>query len=210
MTRLVVVGGGGHAKVVIAIIRKLEDLAVEGYVDPHDMGIVLGAPYLGNDSSLQVLVDEKGVGAAALGVGHPSDSTRRRSVAERLKSLGYSLPEVVSPNAVVSPDVSLGAGAVVMDGVVINCGSQIGECAIVNTGAVVEHDCRIGSYVHIAPGATICGGADVGAGTLVGAAAVVLPGCRIAPDSTIGAGAAVTRPCVESGVYIGVPARRVR
>ena len=210
MTKLVIVGGGGHAKVVLSLLGKLSDFDVVGYVDPNDMGTVLGADYLGDDDVLPTLMKEQGVKAAALGIGHPRSGDVRRSAVEKLKILGYSLPPVISPDAVVNVDVALGDGAVVMDRAVINCGSVVGEYSIVNTGAIVEHDCGIGAFAHIAPGATVCGGVTVGDDSLVGAGAVIIPGCEVTAGCIMGAGAVVTGDCAESGVYAGIPARRLR
>ena len=210
MTKLVVVGGGGHAKVVLSILGKLSDFEVMGYVDPNDMGTVLGAEYLGTDDVLQLLFEEQDVKAAALGIGHPGGSGVRRSAVEKLKIIGYSLPPMISPDAIVNVDVAVGEGTVVMDRAVVNCGSVIGECSIVNTGAIVEHDCRIGAFAHVAPGATVCGGVTVGDDSLVGSGAVIIPGRKVSASCIIGAGATVTGDCAAGGVYAGIPARRLR
>jgi maltose O-acetyltransferase len=50
----------------------------------------------------------------------------------------------------------------------------------------------------------------IGAGSWLGARVVVLPGVHVAPGCIVGAGAVVTRDTEPNGLYVGVPARRVR
>lgn len=209
--RLVVVGGGGHARVVISILRKLEHWQVLGYTDLHDNGTVLGLPYLGSDKALPALVNANSGGLGmVMGVGQVGLGKLRSELWARLQSFSFSLPPVLSPDAVVNEEVRCGQGVVVMDGAVINCGATLGLGAIVNTNSTVEHDAVIGDWTHVAPGATICGDVRVGDFSMIGAGAVVIEGRKIAPRCIVGAGATVIEDLTEPGVYVGNPARRVR
>lgn len=208
MAKIIVIGGGGHAKVVIAMLHNLQAYEVAGYVDNVDKGVVCDSKWLGSDANLGDLVS--GVGShAVLGIGHPSDAATRQRVYNMAVSYGFSFPVVNAADAVVYEDVKLAAGSVVMSGAVVQPGSKAGLCAIINTNATVDHDCILGDFVHIAPGAVLCGGVQCGSECLIGAGAVVLPGVKIASHCIIGAGAVVISDCVESGVYAGNPARRI-
>ena len=210
MTSLVLIGGGGHAKVVSAIVAKLGQYRIVGYTalaaEPVSPNF---SPYVGDDNVLPGLVASGRVIGAVLGIGIIDVDTKRSALCERLRALGLTLPSIVSPMAVINTDVVIGDGTVVMDGVVVNPGARIGECSIINTNATVEHDCTVGAYSHIAPGAVLCGEAAVGAQSIIGAGACVLPGVRIGDRCLVGAGTTVTRDLMEPGVYIGSPATRV-
>ncbi|MGZ3653832.1 MAG: acetyltransferase, partial [Bdellovibrionota bacterium] len=84
-----------------------------------------------------------------------------------------------------------------------------GRAAILNTNSSLDHDCTLGEDVHIAPAAALSGNASVGDGCMVGIGSCVKQGVRIFSGCTIGAGAAVVRDCLEPGVYVGVPAKKV-
>jgi UDP-perosamine 4-acetyltransferase len=206
---LVVIGGGGHARVLVSVIRKLP-WAIAGYVDPRDVGPVLGVPHLGGDDVLSTLLASHPGCAAAMGAGKVDATNRRARIQAAAEALGYRIPTLVSPDAVVSADVELGAGTAVFDGAVVNTGVVTGPTCIVNTNATVEHDCRLGTNVHIGPGATVSGGVSIGDHTFVGAGAVVIHGVRIVEGCLIGAGAVVTHDLAEPGTYVGAPARRIR
>lgn len=122
---------------------------------------------------------------------------------DRLASLQH-------PQASVSRHALLQAGCLVAAQAVIGPGALIGAGAIVNHGAVVDHDVQVGAFAHVAPNATLGGAVRIGQRVLVGAGAVVLPGLALADDVVIGAGAVVCVSLDASGVYAGVPARRVK
>jgi sugar O-acyltransferase (sialic acid O-acetyltransferase NeuD family) len=210
MQEIVVIGGGGHAKVVISILRKLNSFRVLGYTDLKNNGALLDVPYLGDDSAVAERLKSDRRLNAAIGVGQVGLGEARSRLWERLERVGLVFPVIVSPGAIVNEGVELGDATVVMDAAVINPGAVAGRGAIVNTGAILEHDVVLSEWVHVAPGATISGGARIGARSMVGAGAVVIEGRTIAADCVVGAGAVVTRDIVEPGVYVGCPARRIR
>lgn len=210
MDAIVVVGGGGHAKVVISILQKLRSHRILGYTDLKDNGSILGVSFLGSDSELDKLALEQNGLNAVLALGQVGLGKRRYELWERLHSLALSFPRVVSPGANVNEGVSGGEGAVVMDGAVINAGASLGRGAIVNTNSTIEHDVALEDWVHVAPGATVCGGVTVGRFSMIGAGATVIEGLKIAPECIVGAGATVLQDITERGVYVGSPARRIR
>jgi len=207
MDSLVVIGGGGHAKVIISIVNKLKQYDVAGYIDKVDRGIILGARHLGDDDILHRLIKKDGVTDAVIGIGHLKDNALRHKLSEKLSKMGFSFPSIVSPAAMVNEDVIIGRGTVVMDGVVINSGTRIGEYCILNTSSSIDHDCRIGHFVHVGPGATLSGGVKIGNDSLIGAGATITHYKTVGPDCLIGAGAVVIDDCLEETTYLGVRAR---
>jgi sugar O-acyltransferase (sialic acid O-acetyltransferase NeuD family) len=207
---IVLIGGGGHAKVVISVLRKLDRHRILGYTDMKNNGELLGVPYLGSDCELAALVVGPEKLTAVLAVGQLGLGKSRYDLWTRLQFPALSFPFIASPDAIVNEGVSGGEATVVMDGAVINSGATIGMGAIVNTNSTIEHDVELDEWVHVAPGATICGGVTVGRFSMIGAGATVIEGIKIAAGCVVGAGATVVRDLTESGTYVGSPARRVR
>lgn len=210
MDRIIVIGGGGHAKVVIAMLRKTGTFLIEGYVAPENRGPILDVPWLGTDKDLVALSRHGPPLHAAMGIGHPRNADARRSAHTVITQLGVEFQVVLDNTAVVADADCLGAGSVIMAGAVVQPGTKTGLCAIINTNATVDHDCLIEDFVHIGPGAVLCGGIVCAEGSLIGAGAVILPSCRIGRDCIIGAGAVVTEDCKDRGIYVGSPARRIK
>lgn len=198
---IVLIGGSGHAKVVIECIRAWGGEVFGILDDGIDPGtLVLDVPVLGKTADFLKYQDHPFL--IAIG-----SNSVRKMLAERMN---VRWATVVHPRAVVSPSARLGAGTVVMPGAVINACACVGDHCIINTGAVVEHDNDLGDYVHISPNAALGGTVSVGDGTHIGIGACVRNNVRICGGCTIGAGAAVVKNLTEAGTYAGVPAVRLR
>jgi sugar O-acyltransferase (sialic acid O-acetyltransferase NeuD family) len=204
MRRLLVLGAGGHGKVVAdaasagrrwAVIEFLDDRYPEHAV-LEDWKVVARSA----DIAGVIAADDEVI--VAIG-----DNARRLAVIDELLSRGISPATVTHPAAVVSPRASLAPGCVVFAGAVINAGASLGRGCIVNTGAIVDHDCRLDDAVHVAPGAALGGNVRVGRRSWVGIGASVRHGISIGSDTMIGAGAAVVADIGDNVVAVGVPAR---
>lgn len=206
---IIVVGGGGHGKVLLHVLTRLPAYNPLGYVDPKDHGPILGFPCLGGDEVLPSLLEKHKGLCAVIGVGKIRAESPRVEIFRKLKELGFLLPAIAAPTAMVARTASLGEGSVVMDGAVIQPDCVVGKLGIINTRASLDHDCILGEDVHVCPGATLSGGVKVNDGCLIGVGASVVQYLRIGKSVAIGAGAAVTADCLEPGTYVGVPARRL-
>lgn len=200
---IVVVGAGGHGKVVCDVLRTMGE-KVGGFCDDRKSRgeRVLYLPVLGDTEWL-----EANPTRIALGIG---DNARRKAVAERLEAAGCTLVTAVHAAATVAPSATLEPGTVVMARAVVNPDATVGRGAIVNTGAIVEHDCFVGSYAHLSPASALGGGARVGELTHIGLGAVVLPLVHLGERSIVGAGSVVNRNIPSDVVARGVPARVAR
>lgn len=195
---LVVIGGGGHARVLIEVLSRAGRRPI-GVVD-SDPGVrgreINGVPVIGDDSAIL----RRGADEVLLvnGLGNrtshgTSGLEKRRAIFESFKARGYAFASVISPDAVLSSDLELAEGLQVMAGAIVQPGVRIGCNTIVNTGAIVEHDCEIGAHCHVAPGAVLCGGVSVGDESHIGAGATVIQGIDIGAGAVIAAGVVVSR-----------------
>ena len=195
------IGGSGHAKVIIDCIRASGGEVAGILDDGLPVGTrVLGVPVLGKSSDYEAYLSHKFL--IAIG----NNGVRRR-IAEKMN---VRWGRVIHPTAVVSDYASVGEGTVVMPGAVINAGAVVGNHCIINSGAVVEHDNRLGDYVHISPKAALGGTVTLGEETHVGIGACVRNNISICGGCVVGAGAAVVKNITEPGVYAGVPARKIK
>ena len=198
--RVVILGGGGHAKVVADILEEMAQFEIAGYFAPAKSGEGLfGYPWLGDDAAAERCSD-----AAFVAIG---DNRRRMDCLESLKRRGVALVNAVHPLAIVSKHAELGEGIAIMPGAVINAGTRVGDGAIVNTNASVDHDCVIGACAHIAPGVALAGRVNVGEGVFLGVGSSVIPRITIGPWTTVGAGGVVVADLPGSVLALGVPAR---
>lgn len=198
---VILIGGGGHAKVIIDCIRAAGD-QVAGILDDGlaPGTLVLDVPVLGKTAEFEHYRSHPFL--IAIG-----NNAVRRKLAQRMDVKWHT---AIHPSAVVSSYAAIGAGTVVMPRAVVNAGALVGGHCIVNTGAIVEHDNRLGDFVHVSPGAALGGTVSLGEATHVGIGAAVKNNVSICGGCLIGAGAAVVRDITEPGTYVGVPARKLK
>lgn len=199
---LVIVGAGGHAKVVFCTALACSE-KIAGFVDDNPVlfnASLQGYPVLGNTAYLLSPSFEFEAAVLALG----SNAIRQR-IAEQAGRMHWKT--LVHPTAYVHPSVQLGVGTVVFAGAVIQPDAKIGNHCIINTGTTIDHDCVIEDYVHLAPGVHLAGNVNIGQGTFLGIGSVVIPGMTIGSWVTVAAGGVVISPVSASKTVMGIPAR---
>ena len=200
---LIVIGAGGHAKVVISDLRAMGRHVNAVFDDDRSrhgrslLGVRIVGPV---DKAATAFPGAE----AAIGIGSPA--VRRQLV--------YRLPfdwiQVVHPRAYVDPTVVLNEGVVVMAGAVVQPDTVLGRHSIINTSASVDHDGRIGEFANISPGVHLAGNVSIGDAAMIGIGASVLPGLSIGSETIVGGGAAVVRDLPERVIAVGCPARVIR
>ncbi|MBA3698979.1 MAG: acetyltransferase [Planctomycetes bacterium] len=205
--RLVILGVGGHGRVVAETAR-VAGLDLLGFIDEDralHTATPLGLPVLGSTTAVEHRqIDCDGV---LLGVGRNSV---RIALLRRFLVTGHALPALIHPRAWVSPNSFLGPGTVVMANATVQTGCRLGAAVIINTNASIDHDGVLADGVHISPGAHLAGNVAVGEGTHIGIGATVIEGIRIGAGCLVAAGAVVIRDVLDGQRVAGVPARPMR
>ncbi|MFO8080715.1 MAG: NeuD/PglB/VioB family sugar acetyltransferase [Armatimonadota bacterium] len=177
---VIIIGGGGHAKMCIDVIRQQHVFEIAGVLDDgiEEGEEVLGVPVIGPLDRMEQL-RESGVAFAVNGIGAASNHPFRSEVFERIKSAGFAVPSIIHPDATVEPSAVLGEGNQIMAGAIVGSAVTVGDNCIVNSGSVVSHDSVLADNVHIAPGAILAGGVRVGSDTLVGMGVTIYLGVEL-------------------------------
>jgi len=198
MNKLIIIGAGGHGKVIAdnALKNGYTDI---NFIDDCITGECIGFPIIGTSADIENFADENT--DFIIGIG---DNKIREMIAEKHNVNWVTL---IHPSAQIAFNASIGKGTVIMAGAVVNTSAVVGSHVIINTCVVVEHDNVIGDYAHISPKAALGGTVHIGRNSYVGIGGVVKNNINICDDSIIGAGAVVVKNIDYSGTYIGVPAR---
>jgi UDP-perosamine 4-acetyltransferase len=200
--RVVIVGAGGHAKVIVDMLQDRGDVRLAGCVS-RESGELLGLPWLGNDDALPAIL-ASGVQRAFVAIG---DNRLRAELMRGLVGLGFSLINAISAHAVIARSAVIGTGVAIMPGAIVNVDSIVGDGAIINTAAHIDHDGHIGACAHIGPGSSLAGNVTVGEGAFLGVGTCVIPRRSVGAWSMVGAGAVVVRDIPPHVTVVGVPAR---
>lgn len=202
MKKLIIIGAGGHGKVVADIAKLTGYDEICFLADGCEVSEVMGYRVLGGTELIPELD-----GDFFVGIGN---AQTRKKFMQQLEKAHKNIAVLVHPNATVADSCVLGAGTVVMAGAVINPDSKIGKGSIINTCASVDHDNILGDFVHVSVGAHLAGAVTVGNDAWIGVGAAVNNCISITSGCMIGSGAVVVRDITESGTYVGVPARKIK
>lgn len=203
---VLVIGGGGHALVVVDILRQLEIeiLAIVSRDPLKKCTVFDGIQTFRSDNA--VLDFSCAEICLVNGIGSMPGSRARATLFDYYKKNNFEFLSVISPFSIVSAHAHISEGAHVFHGAIVNAGATIGDNSIINSGAIVEHECNVGKNNHIAPGASLCGLVTTGEFVHVGTGANVIQGVKIGGNSCVGAGATLTRDLdSNSTIYVARP-----
>jgi len=206
---IVIVGAGGHGRVVLDILRASNLHRPVAFIDadPALAGSrVGGVPVAGQANLLPKLRSQK-VKGAIIAIG---DNRARVRYARMAAEQGFELINAIHPSAVVSPTAKLGQNIVIAAGAVIGTDAELSDSVLVNTSAVIDHECRIGEGAHLCPAAALAGRVRVGDGAFVGLGCRVIQCLSVGAHATIGAGSVVIRDVPADATVVGVPARVIK
>jgi sugar O-acyltransferase (sialic acid O-acetyltransferase NeuD family) len=202
----VLVGAGGHAKVITDILKS-NNYPIKGFIDDHIKETsFLGYQVLGSMDTVSSLIEQDPSLSFIISIG---SNAVRQKLADQLTKLGVTFGIAIHPSAIISESAEIGAGTVVMPNCVINAQAKVGEHCIINTAAVVEHECQVQDFVHLSPGALLAGNVKVGEGTHVGIGAKAIQNIVIGSHTVVGAGSVIIRDLPDQVKVVGVPAREI-
>lgn len=210
MEKIVLVGAGGHCKVIIDIIKSMRKYEIVCITDSKGVGDkIFDIPIIGSDEVLPQ-VYKGGVRNAFVCLGSINNIGFRDKIYYKLRKIGYEVPKLIHNKAIVSPYAKIEDGTCVMAGAVVNAGAVIQENCIINTSSIIEHDCVIGRNSHISPGANLAGGVKIGDNSHVGMGASIIQGVTIGTNVVIGAGAVVLEDLKDNVTAVGIPSKIIK
>ena len=213
MKKIIIIGAGGHAKVVADIIltRKIdlnENLKIIGFLDDNFKNLkydnIFNIPILGDLSNIEKFSNNKDY-FFIIAIG---SNKVREEISKKYPELNYYI--AIHPRSIISREVEIGAGTVVMANVVINPASTIGKHCILNTSSVIEHDNELGDYVHISPNTTLCGGVNIEDNSWIGAGSVIRQQIYIGKNVLVGANSVVIKNIEDNCIVVGNPAKKIK
>lgn len=208
--RVLILGAGGHGRVVLDILLQAKSHDVVGFLD-NNRSIhgrrVDGLPVVGSIVELGKHAAEASASAAIVAIG---DNGVRRGLARDVESAGLELVSAIHPTATLARNAMIGRNVVICAGVVVCAHCQVGDSVILNTGCIIDHQTMIGEGSHICPGARIAARVKVESGSFIGIGATIIPKITLGCECIVGAGSVVLEDVASLGTVVGVPARPIK
>jgi len=159
---LLIIGAGGHGKVVKEVAEAIGTFDKIDFVDDNS-GEAVGR--IADIERLRSSYD-----AAFVGIGN---NHLRGELLIKLEACAYHIPTLIHPTAYVSKTAEIAKGTVVEPKAIVNANSTVGEGCIISVGAIVDHDVVLERCVHVNAGAICKAGSVVAAEVKLEAGQVV-------------------------------------
>lgn len=200
MEKIVILGKGGHAASLVDALERQNQYEIAGYIVNDGQKTEDDKyPVLGDDTCLEQIF-QSGIHNVAIGIGFLGKSDLREKLWTTLKKIGFTLPVICDPSAILAQNVCIGEGSFIGKGAILNTNASIGSMCIINTGAIIEHDCKVGDFSHVSVGSVLCGSVQVGGSTFVGANATVIQGKIIGNHCIVAAGMTIRKNVEDNSV----------
>lgn len=210
MKDLYIIGAGGFGREVAWIVERINSIKptwnLKGFIDDNETlwGSTEGEYHVfGGCEYLSALEDVYAVCAVG-------SSNVRKKIIEKLKDTSVKLATLVDPSVLYSNSVKIGEGAIVCAGTIITVDVNIGDHVIVNLDCTIGHDAVIDDFVTIYPSVNVSGNVLIGECSELGTGTQIIQGKKVISNTIIGAGAIVVKDCIESGTYVGSPAKKIK
>lgn len=199
MKTIALIGAGGHCKMIIDLIKILNNYEIVGIYDDNREGIFCDYKILGKVKDINTNIEN-----FIIAIGN---DYIRHKIYEENKNLNWCT--LIHPSAIISKNTKIDVGTVVSAGSIIQTEVKIGKQCIINTGCSIDHECIVGDFTSICPKATLCGQVKVGNLCLIGANSVIIQNKSIGNNCIVGAGSVVIRDVGDHQKVVGNPAKNI-
>lgn len=198
MTKIIIIGCGGHSKVLIDIISMLTNYEIIGFYDDNVKDFFNNYPIFGKINDIVNNVDYTYI----IGIG---DNNIRKIIFEKYHNLNWGT--LIHPNSIISKTAVIKKGSVICAGSIIQTEVIIGENCIINTNCNIDHESIIGNNSSICPGSVICGRVNIDELCFIGANSTIIQNLKIGYNSIIGAGCVVIKNIPTNSKVVGNPGK---
>jgi sugar O-acyltransferase (sialic acid O-acetyltransferase NeuD family) len=202
MKKICIYGTGGFAKEVYWLSRQC-GCEVDAFIDLYADGYFCGK-HIESENYFDPILHN-----AVVAVGNPN--LRQKIINKIIKHHKFEVFEtLISPSVnLMANNISIGHGSIICANCILTCDINLGQFSQLNLATTIGHDTKIGDFFTTAPGVHISGKVSIGNNVYLGTNVSVIEEINICDNVIIGAGACVSKDILESGTYVGVPAKKL-
>lgn len=205
---ILILGAGGHAKVIIDIISITNEYQIEAIIgqESEEKESFYGYPVYKGDQYLEEF-RERGIKKVAIGVGGYRDNNKRIHLFHQLQDMDFDIINIIHPSTIISKTTQMGLGIVIYPGVVINTDVHLGDNIIIASNSVIDHEAQIMNHVLISTGVNVGAGSIISEGALLAVGSSIIPRVKIGKNVLVAAGAVVVNDIPDGSKIFGIPAK---
>lgn len=190
------IGNGGHAReVMVQMNQRLIRFVDDKY-------------WIEGDDKLLPLSDfNPEIYEVMIAVGSSND---RLKISKKLPKETKYFSFIHNTALILDDSIQIGDGTFIGAYSVLTTNIKVGKHSLLNRSNHIGHDCQIGDYLTLMPGAIVSGDCNISDNVYVGTNSSIREKISICDDVIIGLNSGVVSDIVESGVYVGTPAKKIK
>ena len=205
--KLLILGSGGHGRVVADVAEKTKLFHDISFLDNNFLNIdssksINSKKVIGEISKLNIEKYSSDFSHAFVGIG---DNKIRIKWLKVLEMMNFQIPTIIDPTAEISKYATLEKGSFINTNVVIQCNVKIQFGSILNTSCTIDHDSIIGEGTHISPGVNVAGNVNIGKFCWIGIGSKIIQNIHIGDNVTVGGGSLVLKDVPKNLKVFGSP-----
>ena len=209
MIKLAIIGSGDLGQLA-AHHANACGYSVVGFFDDFQIKakLVDGHPVLGKLSDIEKNFSEKIFDVLFVAIGYNHFEFRKNVFEKYRGDIAYA--KLIHPSCYVDPSCKIGEGTFILPGCTLDRNVILGDNVLLNTGVTIAHDTTIGNHSFISPAVQLAGFIKIGTCCMIGIGSTVIDNIKITDNIRTGAGTVVTQNLSEEGLYVGVPAKKIK
>ncbi|MBW1297147.1 acetyltransferase [Aquimarina litoralis] len=176
--------------------------------DYTDKDVIKGCKVLGKLDDVLNSFSEKKITHLMIGIGYKHMDVRAE-IYDRYKSI-IPFATIVHSSCWIDPSSKIGEGVIIYPNSTIDANVVIENNVLLNIGCAIAHDTVIKSHCFLSPSVALAGFVVINERSILGINCTIIDNVTVTSKTQIGAGAVVVKDVVQSGIYIGVPAKILR
>lgn len=210
MVRLAIVGAGDLGQLIaFHAITSTEYSLIGFYDDFCKIGEEKGFGHvLGSTKDILNQFKENIFEKLIIGIGYKHLQFREELFCKLFTDIPFA--SVLHKSLIKPPDSKIGDGVFILPGCSIDMGVTIGNNTVLNIGCTIAHDSLIADHSFLGPRVVLSGFVEIGERCFLGVNTTVIDNVRIDNDIQTGGGCVVIENLKLPGLYVGVPARKIK
>jgi sugar O-acyltransferase (sialic acid O-acetyltransferase NeuD family) len=210
MKRLAIIGSGDLGKQIVQLALENTDYIISGFFDDFEStgNLVHGYPILGTIESIQQQFQNGTFDELLIGIGYKHMEIRQQLFERFRQHIPFG--KIVHSSCIIHNSVSIGSGSIVYSGTHVDMGAIIAENCLIYNSCIISHDTQIASHTILSPGVKIAGFSKIESRVNLGIGTIISDNVTVAKGTRTGAGAVIVKDIVESGLYVGIPAKKIK
>ncbi len=210
MMRLAIIGAGDLGVQVAWHASQTGEFNVCGFFDDVKQPgeIVEGIPVLGPSNSIETFYKSGQFDCLFIAIGYKHMAFRERLFEQYVGKIPFAT--IIHPSAIVDSSAIIEEGSILYSGCVIDMNAHVGRNVLLNVGCVIAHHSSVGDHCFFSPSVSLAGFIQVGPKVNLGIGTLVIDNIQLCEGTKTGAGAVVISSTTEPGLYVGIPAKKIK